>query len=562
MFRAVSVYKQHPFTFPWPPSKGEFVPKIAKVDAKTNLRDRIPENCSFRRQVCSQTEFGNKKNKPFSYVKFSFLIISFVLFSGFCATAQEKVIIGGKNFNENFILAEMMAQLLEAEGFEVERKLGLGGTLVCFSALENGEIDAYPEYSGTIEQAVLKLPGRAPYDSIGAILIEKYNLELLKPFGFNNTYTIAMNRKTAAARGIRTISDLGSCLDCKLGFSLEFLNRQDGWIGLKDAYGLPQKPSGMEHGLSYIAIQNGEIDATDAYSTDGDIPKYDLVLLEDDKHFFPVYLGAPLVRLDFPKRGKAILQRLAGTLDDKKMQALNAQVIVEGKTFAEAAAVFLLENGLIRDADVHTEGFWARLQRRAIRHIFLTVIALAAAILIAVPLGVFIYRVEKIGRLVLYFTGLLQTIPSIALLALMIPLFGIGIVPAIVALYLYALLPVLRNTATALFNVDPVLKKVSVGMGMTHWQQLKYIELPLAVPTILAGVRTSAVITIGTATLAAFIGAGGLGEPIFTGLFLNDARLIMEGAIPAALLAIFVELLFELIERLLIPAHLLQKSSS
>lgn len=487
-----------------------------------------------------------------------FLIILLFALSG-VLHAQEKVTIGCKNFNENYILAEMMAQLLEADGFVVERKLGLGGTLVCFSALENSGIDAYPEYSGTLEQAILKLPTSVSYDSIDAILQRDYAMELLPSFGFNNTYAIAMNRELAAELGIDEISDLRDCEDCKLGFSLEFLNRQDGWIGLQAAYQLPQNPTGMEHGLAYIAIQNGELHATDAYSTDGDIPKYDLILLEDDKAFFPTYLAAPLLRADFPERGKAILRELAGTLDEEKMQQLNAEVIIEGKTFAEAASAFLLEEELLEKSDVQSDGFWQRLWRRLVRHIFLSAVALSAAILIAVPLGIFVYRVERIGRPVLYFTGLLQTIPSIALLAFMIPLLGIGVMPAIVALYLYGLLPILRNTAAALFNVDPVLKKVSVGMGMTRWQRLRYVELPLAVPTILAGIRTAAIIIIGTATLAAFIGAGGLGEPIFTGLFLNDTTLIMEGAIPAALLAIVVELLFELVERFFIPAHLLPR---
>ena len=475
------------------------------------------------------------------------------------AMAQEKVTIGCKNFNENFILAEMMAQVLESEGFEVERKLGLGGTLVCFSALENGEIDAYPEYSGTLEQAVLKLSVSVSFDSIATMLRQNHELHLLPSFGFNNTYAIAVNRQFAISRGFTSISDLRDCPDCKLGFSLEFLNRQDGWIGLQSAYQLPQNPSGMEHGLAYIAIQNGEIDATDAYSTDGDIPKYNLILLKDDLSFFPQYLAAPLVRADFPERGKVVLRKLAGILDEETMQNLNADVIIKDKTFAAAASAFLLEKGLLQKADVQNEGFWQRLQRRLIRHFFLSAVALGAAVLIAVPLGIMAYRIERIGRPVLYFAGLLQTIPSIALLALMIPLLGIGMVPAIVALYLYGLLPILRNTATALFNVDPVLKKVSIGMGMTTFQRLRYVELPLAVPTILAGIRTAAVIIIGTATLAAFIGAGGLGEPIFTGLFLNDTRLIMEGAIPAALLAVFVELLFELIERFFIPPHLIPR---
>jgi osmoprotectant transport system permease protein len=180
---------------------------------------------------------------------------------------------------------------------------------------------------------------------------------------------------------------------------------------------------------------------------------------------------------------------------------------------------------------------------------------------IAIPAGVLVYRLPAISRPILYLTGLLQTIPSIALLAFMIPVFGIGVVPAIVALFLYALLPILRNTATALFSVDPLLKKVSVGMGLTTWQRLRHIELPLAAPTIFAGIKTAAVINIGTATLAAFIGGGGLGEPIVTGLALNDTKLILEGAIPAALLAVLVEFGFERLEKILIPKHLLQKAA-
>ncbi|HMQ99633.1 MAG TPA: ABC transporter permease, partial [Ignavibacteria bacterium] len=142
----------------------------------------------------------------------------------------------------------------------------------------------------------------------------------------------------------------------------------------------------------------------------------------------------------------------------------------------------------------------------------------------------------------------------------MIPLFGIGIVPAVAALFLYALLPILRNTVTGIYSVDPVIKKVASGMGLTAWQKLKFVEIPMAMPAIFAGVKTAAVINIGTATLAAFIGAGGLGEFIVTGLALNDTSLILKGAIPAACLAILVEFLFEILERLLIPKHLKQKT--
>jgi osmoprotectant transport system permease protein len=141
----------------------------------------------------------------------------------------------------------------------------------------------------------------------------------------------------------------------------------------------------------------------------------------------------------------------------------------------------------------------------------------------------------------------------------MIPLFGIGVVPAIIALFLYALLPILRNTVTALFSIDPLLKKVAMGIGLTRWQRLRLVELPLSTPTIFAGIKTAAVISIGTATLAAFIGAGGLGEFIVTGLALNNTGMILKGAIPAALLAILVEFIFEAAERLFVPMHLQQK---
>ena len=133
---------------------------------------------------------------------------------------------------------------------------------------------------------------------------------------------------------------------------------------------------------------------------------------------------------------------------------------------------------------------------------------------------------------------------------------GLGSAPAIAALFLYSLLPIVRNTLTGLFAIDPALKDVARGIGLTPRQQLLRVELPLAAPAILAGVKTAAIISIGTATLAAFVGAGGLGEPIITGLNLNDQNLILEGAIPAALLAITAELLFEWMERGLIPAHL------
>jgi osmoprotectant transport system permease protein len=472
----------------------------------------------------------------------------------------QTVVVGSKHFNEGYILAEISAQLLEDRGFRVERKFGLGGTLICFEALKRGEIDLYPEYSGTLEQAILKLPHRVSHRELREILKRRFDLDLLDSFGFNNTYAIAVSRGLARERGLKTISDLAKLPNLRFGFSHEFLNRQDGWPGLARTYGLPARPVGIEHGLVYHAIRENRLDVTDVYSTDGDIKKFDLVLLEDDRRYFPEYLAALLVRGGLDEQIKRILGELAGTITAAEMQGLNGQVLLERKSFAEVAQQFLREEGLLRSQGQALLGSrWGTLLFRAATHIELTLIALVAGMAVAIPGGIMIYRLRAISKPVVYLAGLLQTIPSIALLAFMIPFFGIGATPAIVALFLYALLPILRNTAAALFSIDPVLKRVSVGMGLTAWQRLRYVELPLAAPTILAGIKTAAVINIGTATLAAFIGAGGLGEPIVTGLALNDTALILEGAVPAALLAVVTEWGFEGLEKLLIPKHLLQK---
>ncbi len=484
----------------------------------------------------------------------------FFLVGGANAAGVQTVVVGSKHFNEGYILAEIIAQLLEDRDFRVERKFGLGGTLICFEALKNGNIDIYPEYSGTLAEAILKLPRRVSDADLRGILKRRFEMELLGPFGFNNSYAIALSRSLAQQRGLKKISDLARFPGLRFGFSYEFLNRHDGWPGLARTYDLAVRPVGIEHGFAYQAIRESKLDVTDVYITDGDIEKFDLFLLKDDKQYFSQYLAAPLVRAELGGRVKQILGGLAGTIMDDQMRKLNAMVVLEGRSFAAVAHGFLNEAGLLVSGRQRVEeSKWTIMLFRTLTHLKLTLIALIAGMVVAIPFGILVYRVRAISRPVMYIAGLLQTIPSIALLAFMIPLFGIGAKPAIMALFLYSLLPILRNTAAALFSIDPVLKKVSVGIGLTAQQRLRYVELPLAAPTILAGIRTAAVINIGTATLAAFIGAGGLGEPIVTGLALNDTSLILEGAIPAAVLAIMTEWAFEGLEKLTVPAHLLQK---
>lgn len=480
-----------------------------------------------------------------------------------CSTAHSQTIrVGAKHFNESYILAEVIAQLLESNGYTVERKYNLGGTLVCFESLKNNQIDVYPEYTGTISEAILKLPDKPGIFDLNERLKNELGLEITGSFGFNNTYAFAVKRKTAEKYNLVNISDLKPHPAIKAAMSYEFIKRKDGWENLAELYNISIKPVGIDHGLAYQSLDEGKIELTDVYSTDGEISKYDLVILNDDKKFFPQYMGVPFMRQAIDPRAKELIRLLANTINDSTMRAMNSMVLYENRAFGEVANEFLKTNKLIGGSAEYKKTSAAdEILQKTLRHLQITFISLLLAILIAFPVGVLLSAIPAFSKPVLYIAGLLQTIPSIALLAIMIPLFGIGIVPAVAALFLYALLPILRNTVTGIYSVDPVIKKVASGMGLTKWQKLKYVEIPMAMPAIFAGVKTAAVINIGTATLAAFIGAGGLGEFIVTGLALNDTSLILKGAIPAACLAVLVEFLFEIIEKILIPKHLKQKTS-
>ena len=467
--------------------------------------------------------------------------------------AGEPIVVASKNFTESYLLGEVIAQRLEQAGMEVDRRFGLGGTLICFEALLAGEIDVYVEYSGTLEQTILKLGQRTSILGLNERLLSR-GLSLLSPLGFNNTYAIAVRKEVAEEFSLERISQLTDYRDLRVVVSHEFLEREDGWPGMRRVYGFDWIPEGIEHGLAYQAMADGSIDITDAYSTDGELQRYDLTVLADDKAFFPTYLAIPLIRDDLSPRAQAAIEDLAGTLDDSSMASLNASVVFEGEDFASAARNHLRSIGFdVADGGSNT---FDDLIRNTQRHLWLTAIALLTATVVGIVLALAVFQVAWISNAVLYVAGLLQTIPSIALLALMIPIFGIGMLPAVMALFLYSLLPIVRNSVTALATVDPVLRRVGKAMGLTRYDEIRYVYVPLAMPAILAGVRTAAVISIGTATLAAFIGAGGLGDPIVTGLALNDTSLILQGAIPAAVLAIATELMFEGIERVLVPRHL------
>lgn len=490
--------------------------------------------------------------------------------------AAETIVIGSKDFPESRLLAEIMAQLIEEEtDLEVVHRENLG-TANVFAGLLAGEIDLYPEYTGTGWSVHLKRED-AVESALHAYIIvrrefrQRFDLEWLEPFGFNNTYAMALDSDVAERLGVSRVSDLKQHEDeIRVGLSHEFLKRPDGYPGLAEAYGLEfDNLNGMNHGLAYQALADHEIDMVDAYSTDGKLLKYDVKILEDDRKFFPPYDAAPLIRRDTLARHpelRRVLSRLAFTLDDDSMRELNYIVEVEKGEFDAVARKFLVENGLLEEAELDplgttAQGLFARIFSAEMfghlkRHIFLTGIAVLLASLFAIPIGILLTRSDRSVGPALGTAGVIQTVPSLALLAFMIPLLGLGPIPAIAALFLYALLPILRNTYTGISEVDPELVDAARGMGLRDSEILWHVQLPLSWRTIMAGVRTSTVISIGVATLAAFIGAGGLGDPIVTGLQLNDMEIVLSGAIPAAVLAVVVDWLLGRLEHRLVPRGL------
>jgi osmoprotectant transport system permease protein len=317
---------------------------------------------------------------------------------------------------------------------------------------------------------------------------------------------------------------------------------------LRGAYGLPQQARGLDHGIAYEALAAGEIDVMDLYTTDAKIERYAIVALEDDRRFFPAYDAVLLYRTEVAPRIEP-LKKLENSIDTAAMVRLNARAELDKVAFADVAREFLGSTRQKRNT------FWGALfapdfGRLLLEHLGLVFGSVALAALVGIPLGVLAAKVRGLAQPVLVTTGLLQTIPSLALLAILIPLTGsIGVWPALIALFLYALLPITRNAHAGVLGVPAGLVQAGTALGLSSGQILRRVEMPLALPVILAGVKTSAVINVGTATIAAFIGAGGFGERITQGLALNDHTVLLAGALPAALLALLVHVLFEMAER-------------
>ncbi|MGD9850835.1 MAG: glycine betaine ABC transporter substrate-binding protein [Nitrospirales bacterium] len=497
------------------------------------------------------------------------------------ASAENTITVGSKNFMENRLLAEVFAQLIESRTrLTVTRRLGLAGTQVCFEALKTGGIDLYPEYTGT---GLVTLLGERPMGEPTAVLnrvrsrfLERWNLWWIAPLGFDNSYALALPRDRAKALGVRTISDLVEFAPTfRAGFGYEFIERQDGLPGLTRKYGVQFKEVvGMQETLKYQAAAKGNVDLLDVYTTDGRLSVYDFLVLEDDQHFFPPYDAAVLIRgetLEQHPELAPVLSLLTNALTPQRMREWNLQVQEQNQPIARVAHDILQDLNLLTDSQpllsttppqatpsllVYMWNMRGTLGHRTIEHLSLAGTGLLLGIALALPIGLLLERWRTGAETIIRVIGMSQTIPSIALLAFMIPLFGVGTLPAIMALWIYSLFPILRNTYSGLRDAFPNVVETGRALGMTEWQILRSIRLPLAAPTIMAGVRTSAIWTLGTATLAAFIGAGGLGVPIVAGLQLADVNLILSGALPATILALAVDALLAWVEQAVKPRGL------
>lgn len=472
--------------------------------------------------------------------------------------------IGSKKFTESVILADMATDLAASAGAHVVHRQELGGTRILWNALLAGEIDVYPEYTGTLTREILANEHIASDDALTRALAAR-GIRMSAPLGFNNTYALGVMPKTAERLKLATISDLAKHPSLRFGLSNEFLNRADGWPALRRAYRLdPANVRGFDHDLTYPALADGSIDVIDLYTTDAEIGYYGIRVLKDDRHHFPDYQAVLLYRADLERRApnavRAML-RLEGRVDTEAMIALNRAVKIDRRPDVEVAAQFVANQFGIAD-NVRAKGLAARILQRTGEHLRLTLVSLAAAILLAIPLGIVAARRPRMGQAILAAVGIVQTIPSLAVLVFMIPLLGIGGPPAIAALFLYSLLPIVRNTASGLLNIPPSIRNSAIALGLAPVRRLWRVELPIASPSILAGIKTAAVINVGTATLGALIGAGGYGQPILTGIRLDDFALILEGAVPAAALALAVQGLFELAERGLVPRGLRLKTTA
>ena len=486
------------------------------------------------------------------------LVLAVLVFVALRDDGERPLQIGSKKFTEGVILGDILTLLVESEEQPARHRSQLGGTRIVFDALTNGGIDAYVEYSGTLLRDILRTEARGSLAEIRQAL-EEMGVRMGPTLGFNNSYGLGMRRARAAELGIETISDLKKHPSLVLGFSHEFIERGDGWPGLRRRYELPQQNvKGLDHDLAYGAVSSGSVDVLDVYTTDAKIISNDLVTLKDDQSFFPLYDAVILYRVGLETSHPDIVQSfevLRDRISEEQMMRLNAGVAVDKRTSESVAASFL-ETELDRFVEVQATSRTSRLIKHTKEHLILVGVSLLIAIVLGLVLGIVAARTGVFGQALIGIVSAAQTIPGLALLALLVPWLQIGWKPTVVALVIYSLLPIVRNTHAGLTNIPRALKESVEVLGLSPRSRLFQVELPLAAPSIFAGIKTAAVWNVGLAALGALVGAGGYGQPILAGIRRADPPLILEGAIPAIVLALLMQLLFEGIERMVVSPGL------
>lgn len=506
--------------------------------------------------------------KKFLLVFFLFFYFGLNVYSENLHTKNIRV--ASRDFPESILLAEILSSAIEKySDYEVDRKFNLGGVKICFSAIENNELDIYQDYSGSLINNILGRKSKDEYilDFLKTKIYLDYGLKLSDELGFNNNFVLVANKSWAEKHKLKNISDLALKLkndpefNPRVAFRADFIHRSDGYKSIKETYGIDfENLNVMEYNIAYANLKSNRLDLIDSFSTDPRLMDKDLVLISDDRSAFLKYDALYVYRSEiletYPELIK-IFSKLESSLSDKTILDLNLQ-IASGKSYQEVANSFLdkidlnskplklssrpIPKSLLKEnIEMFTKAFY--------EHLLLSYGSFFLAAVFGIIIGVLISYDLKISKFVLALISSLQTIPSLALLALLIPVFGLGYKSALGALLVYALLPIIQNTFSGINSISSEYILLARSLALTEFQILKDIKLPMARNFILAGLKTSVVICIGTATLATFVGAGGLGDIIKAGIDLNSNYLIILGSAPAALLALFSSFVFSKLER-------------
>jgi osmoprotectant transport system permease protein len=463
------------------------------------------------------------------------------------ALASAPTRIGSKIFTEGYILAEILAVQLEKNNFRVERLGGLGATGITEAAMKQKEIDLIVDYSGSVAKAFLNSNENISHDQMKRRLNE-LGFDISRPLGFNNTFALAVTKEFAQKNEIKTISDLNKLKSIKAAFTSEFTQRKENWKGLKNKYNLNQfEIFEMDHQLAYEALKAGKADIVEAYSTDAKLKQYELFVLEDDQNYFPRYDGIVMTHLDWknknPEQWRAI-QLLEDQFNDELMTDLNSQADFDKKSFNQIASDFLNVK-----AQNEKSAFWRQIGQATTQHLGLVIFPLIFAFFIGVPLAFISFSVPVLHSPLGLLSSVFQTVPALAFLALLVPFLGIGGAPAMVVLSLYALLPIYLGAYRGFQSYTNEVHLMCHTLNLSPWFKFKKIQWPLALPTILTGLQTATISTVASATLAALIGSGGYGKLIIGGLAVNDMKVVLMGAIPAAIMAILFQFSFDYLNR-------------